>query len=121
MKTGIELITNERIRQIKVEGWSAEHDKQHTEGELALVAICYAMPIRLYQFEKGLTGFHFIDPFPDWNRKWDKRYYYGENRTNPGNALPDPATYTQEERIDLLIKAGALLAAEIDRLQKVKL
>lgn len=28
MKTGIELIAEERQRQIEIEGWTAEHDKE---------------------------------------------------------------------------------------------
>lgn len=39
--SGIELIAAERDRQINVEGWTADHDGQHTEGELALAAIAY--------------------------------------------------------------------------------
>lgn len=35
---------------------------------------------------------------------------------NPGNSPPCPSTYSDEERVDLLVKAGALIAAEIDRL-----
>lgn len=41
MKTGIELIFEERQRQIKVEGWTAEHDARHELGELAKAAKCY--------------------------------------------------------------------------------
>jgi hypothetical protein len=44
----------------------------------------------------------------------------GESRTNSGNVPPDPTTYSRKERIDLLIKAGALIAAEIDRLRRGK-
>lgn len=32
MKTGIELIAEERQRQIDVEGWTPEHDAQHADG-----------------------------------------------------------------------------------------
>ena len=33
MKTGIELIADERKRQVEVEGWSQEHDNQHDPME----------------------------------------------------------------------------------------
>ena len=56
------------------------------------------------------------DPWP-WNLG-DKRFEYGERKTNPGNEVPEPSCYTRTERIDLLVKAGALIAAEIDRLQR---
>jgi hypothetical protein len=58
MKTGIELIAEERKRQIEVEGWTAEHDDEHTDGELALAAVCYATPIKLYErLERALGIF----------------------------------------------------------------
>lgn len=41
--TGIERIAKERQRQIEEEGWTAEHDEQHTHGELAAVAALYAI------------------------------------------------------------------------------
>ena len=40
--TGVELIAQERERQIEKEGWTAEHDADHTEGQLAKAAACYA-------------------------------------------------------------------------------
>lgn len=43
MKTGIELIAEERQRQITEEGWTPEHDINHTNGQLASAAACYAM------------------------------------------------------------------------------
>ena len=38
MKTGIELIAEERKRQIEKEGWPREHDSKHFHGELAMAA-----------------------------------------------------------------------------------
>lgn len=117
MKTGIKLIADERERQINTEGWTNEHDAQHADGSLALAAVCYATPIKLFEMEKKAGGYTIFDPWPDsWDRRWDKRFSYGERKANPGNHIPDPSTYTTEERLDLLVKAGALLAAEIDRL-----
>ncbi len=115
--TGAELIAAERRRQVEQEGWTPEHDDEHGDGSLALAAVCYATPVRLYGKHEYAAGPAFLDPWPkSWGDGWDKRYRYGERRTNPGNTPPDPATYTGEERLDLLVKAGALLAAEIDRL-----
>lgn len=116
MKTGIELITKERKRQIEKEGWTAEHDDDHRGGELALAAALYATPIKLYGKLDLARGVLFQDQFP-WS-DWDKRFSYGERKNNPGNVVPEPSTYTSIERKDLLIKAGALIAAEIDRLQR---
>ena len=44
MKTGIDLIAEERQRQISVEGWTPQHDDTHTDNSLAKAAACYAMP-----------------------------------------------------------------------------
>src|SRR6185503_9609265 len=41
MKTGIELITEERQRQIEKEGWNESHDKEHSNMELSGAAGCY--------------------------------------------------------------------------------
>lgn len=90
MKTGIELIAEERQRQIEVEGWTAEHDKEQAIGELALAASCYAMIPELRPSE--LPPSHW-----PWVNYWK----------------PSP-----NDRIRELQKAGALIAAEIDRLQE---
>lgn len=39
-------LLSERQRQVDEEGWTPEHDDQHTAGELARAAACYAMPPR---------------------------------------------------------------------------
>lgn len=86
--TGAERIAAERRRQVGVEGWTPEHDAEHTESELLIAASGY-----LYA---GVTG-NLSRPMgwpwhPDWWKPSD-----------------DPTRN--------LVKAGALIAAEIDRLQ----
>jgi len=44
MKTGIELITDERQRQVDAEGWTPEHDDKYTNDELPSAAVSYALP-----------------------------------------------------------------------------
>jgi hypothetical protein len=116
IKTGVELIAVERERQIQVEGWTGSHDAEHDAGELAIAAACYATPEKIYVVRNFANAIHYVDPWP-FEDRWDKRYEYGENKETGANYVPDPLTYTDEERIDLLVKAGALIAAEIDRLQ----
>lgn len=41
MKTGIELIEEERRRQVEVEGWDTEHDDQYQRGVLGRAGTCY--------------------------------------------------------------------------------
>ena len=91
-KTGIELIADERQRQITVEGWTPEHDDEHKWGALAKAAACYAVNhTDAVVLEDG------EDAWP-WSEEWDKRKYPNDIRN--------------------LVKAGALIAAEIDRVQR---
>ena len=95
--TGIELIAKERERQLakKPEGeeWTSDHDDNHAHAEaMACAAAVYAMPAKLRTRRKrGLWK---------WAREWYK---------------PTP-----HDRIRELEKAGALIAAEIDRLLRLQ-
>lgn len=118
--SGIERIKIERLRQEVEEGFTTEHDDEHEDYSLALAAICFAAPVKIYR-NKALAGPHrrFEDPWPDsWNASWDKRPRYNDDE-GPDELL-FPNAYTHEQRIDLLVKAGALIAAEIDRLNRQK-
>jgi hypothetical protein len=110
MSKGTDLITAERERQITKEGWTPEHDAKHQDGSLALAAACYASPVPL-RAEREVrnpqcncravgecfcgTVTQWKDPWP-WSEEWDKR--------------------EQHDRLRRLTIAGALIAAEIDRL-----
>ena len=99
---GAERITKERDRQITEEGWTVKHDDNHMSGEMAIAAACYAgeaAEIELLHDTGGLD----CNPWP-WDDKWDKRV------ENP----------TLDDKIRMLEKAGALCAAEIDRLLRMK-
>lgn len=93
-RTGAEMIAAERQRQIEREGWTAEHDDEHEWGELARAGACYADHTAAM-----LEGQETDDPHPFW--PW---------RTEDWKPTSDP--------IRDLVKAGALLAAEIDRLSR---
>lgn len=87
----LEAIAAERLRQITSEGWSLEHDTAyHTHGELAMAAACYAMPAaeRLLRPSRATPL--------GWPVGWRWR--------------PD------EDRRRELVKAGALIVAELQRL-----
>src|SRR5690554_1514673 len=99
MKTGIELIAEERQRQIEKEGWTAEHDSEHKEGELANAAAYYAMTDDMISFIDNAWGNDMHLHICPFDLKWLKR--------------------TPDNRIRELQKAGALIAAEIDRLQRL--
>ena len=116
MKTGIELITEERARQMAPrpnpnrgnhtwpqtsgEGWTPEHDDTHENGELAAAGACYA----LIKWSET-----------DAERLWPWRVRGTGHEIENGS--PD-GFKPSVDRIRNLVKAGALIAAEIDRLQR---
>lgn len=125
MKSGIELIEEERKRQIDAEGWNKFHDDDHGNMELTGAACSYAanainkhynenkvrfqinLPAET-NLQAGNTGDRgdrqlrkagWYDGWP-WDGEWDKR--------------------KKHDKLRSLVIAGALIAAEIDRLQLVK-
>jgi hypothetical protein len=114
-KSGVELIADERRRQIEEEKYSLEHDRSVNKcGQLSWAAIAYAAPGRVYRrMGLGESNFKFVDPFP-WDIQYDVRLR--TRKADRGSFCP--SEYEKEERMSLLIKAGALIAAEIDRLNK---
>jgi len=92
---GVELIAFERQRQINQERFDAEHDDEHGNGELAKAAVCYAL-----KAATGCFGSDFTPIAWPWEPSWWK-----------------PSGHP----IRNLVKAGALIAAEIDRLQRCAL
>lgn len=81
--SGAARITAERQRQITAEGWTPEHDQQHTHGELVAAAIFYADDTKPHTWPWG----------------------------NPPK---------RRGRVRDLERAGALIAAEIDRLAQAR-
>lgn len=86
-------IAAERRRQVEVEveGWTPEHDDSHRRGEMALAAACYAAP-KFVGFAGAAFG---ALPWP-WDRSWWKPRDVRRN----------------------LVRAGALIVAEIERLDR---
>ncbi|AZN72767.1 hypothetical protein D5400_17115 [Georhizobium profundi] len=94
-------VMNERDRQVNEEGWSSEHDDFHVDESLAQAAACYALP----------------DPelvTPGWPagartrpRLWPKNW---------------AATWWKpQDRRRNLVRAAALLLAEIERIDRADL
>lgn len=86
-------IAAERRRQIDVEGWTPEHDDGHSRGELACAAGCYAL------VAGGLMDWLRISSLKLW--PWSQEWF------RPNNTRRN------------LVKAGALIAAEIERLDRL--
>lgn len=95
LQFGAELIAAERDRHISEEGFTAEVDDQYFAADLAEAALCYTEAARS-QVNGGCGWACVPDNWP-WIDEWWK----------PSS---DP--------VRNLVKAGALIAAEIDRLQR---
>lgn len=98
MSEGIRLIENERERQGKL--WGDEHDDGHVAGDLSEAAICYAQ-VALTSLKP--TSMLAAAPMPDAPASWPWPDWWNPNWSDPVRAL---------------VKAGAMIAAEIDRLQR---
>lgn len=110
LASGADLIVAERQRQVDAEGWTPEHDASHTGQSLAWAAVCYAAPETVYRRTALARGATYLDPWP-WQP--DKRVTTGPNAEHRLKGRKP----TTAERLRELIKAGALIAAEIDRIQ----
>jgi hypothetical protein len=98
---GTALIARERMRQVAQEGWTAEHDDGHSVGEMAVAAACYALPKDIR--ERVVWQTTLLEYLWPWEFYWWK---------------PAEKKLNRAKRIRELVKAGALIAAEIDRLQR---
>ena len=95
-KNGAFLILEERLRQLDHFGFDRKHDDTlNGQDELAWAAIAYAAPETVYRMRETKKERIFEDPWP-WDGRFDARLH--------------------DSRVTRLIKAGALIAAEIDRL-----
>ena len=108
MKTPIELIIEERIRQQEKEGWTAEHDDEHKDGSLAMAAALYASPS---DHLMDVTG---KDPWP-WVENITQELDRG-NRTKTIHVWDSRKKFDRMRRLQV---AGALIVAEMERLQRI--
>lgn len=96
---GTDLIAAERKRQIEVEGWTPEHDDEHSACELTMAAHAYT-----YAAVGQINGVC----WPDIDGNVPNSWPWEDGWWKP-SVFP----------IRNLVKAGALIAAEIDRLLRV--
>ena len=105
-ETAINDVLAERKRQMVRKGWSMEHDDAHDEGELARAAACYALnascvdvarEVGALEADRGdEPSLYFVRRYWPWEQQWWK-----------------PSTRRRD-----LVKAAALLIAEIERLDR---
>lgn len=95
--SAIDDVAAERRRQIEEEGWTPQHDERcHPKGELSMAGACYAFHA---SNEIHPNRFGFWSPPPSgwpFHESWWKPSKHGPRRD--------------------LVKAAALIVAEIDRL-----
>jgi DNA-directed RNA polymerase subunit K/omega len=98
-------VAAERARQIEVEGWTAAHDDEHADGSLTEAAITYALAANEKPAERavlesfGFTGLR--DTIQSaWPTSWCSTWFKPKSRRRD------------------LVRAAALLVAEIDRLDR---
>lgn len=94
----IDVIT-ERRRQVEAEGWHPAHDDAHRQGEIAGAAACYAMhdlSFTIPNTKLGHTVAMLVKDLWPWAASWWKP---ADRRRN-------------------LIKAAALIVAEIERIDR---
>lgn len=87
----------ERRRQVDAEGWAPAHDDEHSDGQMARAASCYALAGSCEPPDE-MAGI-FVDLAWPWTPQWWK-----------------PTTSRRN-----LVKAGALILAEIERLDRAML
>jgi hypothetical protein len=101
----IEEIAAERRRQVEVEGWTPEHDDTHRFGEMAAAAASYAWFSTFSSDARAEMEFGPKRGFINllwwmWPRSWSDRWWKPKDRRRD------------------LIRAAALIVAEIERLDR---
>ncbi len=104
--SGTALIHAERVRQTTAEGYHPAHDDGHDDGSLTSAAMAYAEAAHYQIQDPSPDGGFYMKEVP---HAWPFRDGIQVNGWKPST---DP--------IRNLVKAGALIAAEIDRLQRLK-
>ena len=116
MKSGVELIAEERQRQIEVEGWNNLHDSDHDNMQLSGAAACYVANAinKDYGEEKSRFEVYVSE---------SNKMFFGEERGGWQDGWPWEGKWDKRKKHDCirsLVIAGALIAAELDRLNNEK-
>lgn len=99
-------VIDERLRQQEKEGWTPEHDAQHTDGSLANAAACYALTYDEMEERQSCGACGAWSPFKvprQWPSSWSPRWWKRKDRRRD------------------LVRAAALIIAEIERLDRAAL
>lgn len=91
-------VAAERRRQIEVEGWTPEHDDQHGDQSMSIAAACYALADMRAALSVQTVRVDGLWSWTGWALSWFK----------------------PKDRRSNLVRAAALLLAEIERLDRAK-
>lgn len=97
MEDGISYIVNERIKQ-KLTGYNDAHDEKYTNNELIKAAMCYLEVADTANIRDDAAHYHRFANSTKIYWPWTAKHWHPSN-----------------DVIENLQKAGALIAAEIDR------
>lgn len=100
MKTGVELIAEERARVINGEGFGAYNDDQYQHNELIRASEAYLDAARTANIREDAAKYHSLPPL-----SWPFEMSWWKPSADP---------------VRNLVKAGQFIAAEIDRLNRKK-
>lgn len=108
-------VLDERERQTSVEGWTPEHDDAHKDGSLAIAAACYALP-------NPKKGKRVRKDCEDVALRGEGPVYALVRRTYSVPVLWPrswhPSWWKPKDRRRDLVRAAALIVAEIERLDR---
>lgn len=107
-EAAIQAIYAERQRQQEEEGWTVEHDDTHSNGDIAKAAAAYAWLASCEDYELSSSAYSMRNhdlgirkkPLTIW--PWDMMWWKPKDRRSD------------------LIRAAALIVAEIERLDRQK-
>lgn len=97
----LDIVKNEREKQINKFGYTHEHDDEHTDGSIADAAACYATKKEIVEpvWFEGYSGL--MGTFPVW--PWDKEYFK-----------------IKKTRKEQIITSCALLMSEYERIIRLE-
>lgn len=110
--SGAGRIFAERLRQVREEGYHWQRDDAYTKQELAMAAACYAHPLHEPRRSEVIPFAGVPFGWPWELGEWKPGAVHDGGDGDVGMAVG--------ERIRELEKAGALVAAEIDRLVRLQ-
>ncbi|HDT3905559.1 TPA: hypothetical protein ACXP60_001079 [Klebsiella variicola subsp. variicola] len=90
----------ERKRQVSVEGWTPSHDDAHKNNEMAFAAACYAFHAAAASWDLEDCGTDYDSHPAPKNWPWEPEWW------KPKSARAD------------LVRAGALILAELERIDR---